>query len=140
MTQTQAKGIDSSNETQEDTHYVLGGTHVDIRIAEQLQAAGPRAAIADDSYTSDDIPGFEGDPATVDGLVEPGVETASAVIIATDPDLRNLLIAQLARAKCDVQRVIAFVNSPDRASLFADAGHEPFCVTTAVAESLGETI
>ena len=139
MTQFRAKGNDSSNETQEAT-YILGGAHVGIAIAEQLQAAGHRVAIVDDSYESSDIPGFEGDPAAVDVLVESGVETASTVIIVTSSDRRNLLIAQLVRAHFDVQRVIAFVYDPDRAPLFADAGHEPFCVTTAVAETFGETI
>ena len=140
MTPFRAKRNDPSSETQEARHYILGGTHVSIAIAEQLQAAGYRVAIVDDSYESSDIPGFEGDPAAIDVLVESGVETASTVIVVTGSDRRNLLIAQLVRAHFDVQRVIAFVYDPDRAPLFADAGHEPFCVTTAVAETFGETI
>lgn len=140
MTQTQAPGNDASNGTQEVTHYILGGTYVGIRIAEQLQAAGHRVAIVDDSYESNDIPGFDGDPAAVDVLVESGVETGSTVIVVTGSDRRNLLVARLVRARFDVQRVIAFVYNPERVSLFADAGLEPFCVTTALAETFGETI
>ena len=81
-----------------------------------------------------------GDPATIDALVDAGVATASTVIVATRSDRRNLLIAQLVRARFDVPEIITFVNDPDRVPLFAEAGHEPFCVATAIAEKFGETI
>lgn len=140
MTPLRAKGTDSSSETRGATHYILGDTHIGIAIAERLQAAGYRVAIINDSYESSGISGFTGDPGTVDVLVESGVETASTVIVGTGSDRRNLLTAQRVRARFDVPRVIAFVHDPDRAPLFADAGHEPFCVTTAVAEAFGKTI
>jgi trk system potassium uptake protein TrkA len=140
MIPLRTKGTDPSSETQEATHYILGGATVGIALAKQLQAAGHRVAIVDDSYDSPEIPGFEGDPATVDVLVESGVETAATVIAATGSDRRNLLIAQLVRTRFDVPRVVAFVHDPDRIPLFEDAGHEPFCVTTALAEACGETV
>lgn len=140
MIPIRAKGADSSNEIEEATHYILGGAHIGTAIAEQLQAAGYRVAVVDDSYESSDIPGFAGDPATIDVLSQSGVETASTVVVATNSDRRNLLIAQLVRARFDVPRVIAFVHEPDRVPLFADADHEPFCVTTALGEAVGEAI
>lgn len=140
MTPPRAKDNDSSDETRRATHYVLGGADVAIAIAEQLQAAGHRVAIVDDSYESGDIPGFTGDPAAVDVLVESGVETASTVIVVTGSDRRNFLVSQLVRSRFDVERVVAFVNAPDRIPLFADAGHDSFCVTTAIAETFGETV
>lgn len=140
MISIQDKGGDSYTEAGEATHYILGGAHVGIEIAEQLQAAGHRVAVVDDSYESSDIPGFTGDPATVDVLVRSGVDSASTVVVATHSDHRNLLIAQLVRARFDVPRVIVFVHDPDRASLFADAGHEPFCVTTALGAAFGDDL
>ena len=140
MIPIQAKGGDSSNGAEETTHYILGGTHIGIAIAHQLQAAGHRVAIVDESYESNDIPGFVGDPADINVLAESGVGAASTVIVAMRSDSRNLLIAQLVRARFDVPRVVAFVDNPDRLPLFADAGHEPFCVTTALSEALVEVI
>jgi trk system potassium uptake protein TrkA len=140
MTPFRPDGAESSTGRKAATHYVLGGTHVGIAIADRLQAVGHRVAIVDDSYEPGDVPGFAGDPATIDVLVDAGVATASTVVVATNSDRRNLLIAQLVRARFDVPRVVVFVNDPDRVPLFADAGHEPFCVTTAVAETFGETV
>ena len=140
MTRLRDEETDSPDGCEEASHYVLGGAHVGTTIAEQLQAAGHRVAIVDGSYGSDDVPRFAGDPATIDVLVDAGVATASTVIVATRSDRRNLLIAQLVRSRFDVPEIIAFVNDPDRVPLFADAGHEPFCVTTAVTEKFGETI
>ncbi|KAA9396387.1 potassium transporter TrkA [Haloarcula sp. CBA1130] len=140
MIPLRAGRTDSSNETEEASHYILGGGQVGTAIAQQLLAAGQQVTIVDNSYESSDIPGFTGDPATIDVLVEAGVETASTVIVVTRSDRRNLLIAQLVQARFDVPRVIAFVHDPARVPLFAAAGHEPFCVTTAIAETFGETI
>lgn len=134
-----ARRGDSSNE-EEATHYVLGGDHIGTAIAQQLQIDGHRVALIDESYESDDIPGLSGDPVEFKVLSEAGVDAASTVIVATRSDPRNLLIAQLLRARFDVSRVVAFVDNPDRLPLFADAGHEPFCVTTALSEALVENL
>jgi Trk K+ transport system NAD-binding subunit len=131
---------DSSIETREATHYVLGGAHVGVAIARRLRAAGHRVAVVDEGYDSDEIPGFAGDPAATDTLVESGVSSASTAIVVTPSDRRNLLIAQLVRARFDVPRIVVFVNDPDQVSLFADAGHEPFCVTTALSETFGGAV
>lgn len=133
-------GDHPSNGVKEATHYVLGGDHVGTAIAERLQSIGHRVAVVDNSHESREIPGFAGDAATVDVLSESGVGTASTVVVATPSDPRNLLIAQLLRARFDVPRVIPFVHEPDRVPLFADSEHEPFCVTTALAAAVDEAI
>lgn len=140
MIQIRDRGGDSADETEAITHYVLGGTHVGIAIAKRLQAAGHVVAIIDESYKPSDIPGFTGDPSAVDVLTESGVNATSTVVVATGVDRRNLLIAQLVGARFDVARVVAFVNDPDLAPLFAEAGHEPFCVTTALSDAVGEAV
>ncbi|AUV82470.1 potassium transporter TrkA [Salinigranum rubrum] len=140
MIPTRSQRGGASKEAEEITHYILGGDHVGVAIAEQLEANGHRIAIVDESYDSHDIPGFVGDPSAPDALSESGVGAASTVVVATRSDRRNLLIAQLVRARFDVPRVITLVNDPDRLSLFVDAGHEPFCVTTALSETVGEAI
>lgn len=131
---------ESSSEQTEATHYVLGGAHVGIAIAEQLQAAGHRVAVVDDAYEPREIPGYAGDPTEFDILSDSGLGAASTVVVASRSDRRNFFIAQLVRSRFDVSRVIPFVHHPDRACAFADAGHEPFCVTTALAEAVaGDT-
>lgn len=130
----QAEGVEDA------THYILGDDHVGIAIAEQLQENGHRVATVSESHKSSDCHGFVGDPSAIDFLSEAGVGAASTVIVATRSDRRNLLIAQLVRARFDIPRVVTFVNDPDRLPLFADAGHEPFCVTTALSEAVGEAL
>jgi Trk K+ transport system NAD-binding subunit len=122
------------------THYILGGAHIGVAIAERLRAEGQQVAIVDEPSPSEDIPSVVGDPAAMDVLAESGVEDASTVIAATKSDRRNLLIAQLVRVQFDVPRVLALVNDPSRRGAFADAGHEPLCVTTMLSEAVGEVV
>jgi len=131
---------DPSDDVQEDAHYVLGGDHVSIAIAEQLQTNGYHVTIVGDSCDSNEIPGFAGDPSALDVLAESGIGAASTVIVATLSDRRNLLVAQLVRSHFDVSRVVVLVNDPDRTALFADAGLEAFCVTTMLSTAVSEAI
>lgn len=129
-----------AEESEQPTHYVLGGAHIGTAIAEQLRAAGHRVVVVDESHESDHVPGVTGDPSAVDVLSESGIGSESTVIVATRSDRRNLLIAQLVRARFDAPRVIVFVHDPDRRPLFSDAGHESFCVTTTLSEAVGEFV
>lgn len=140
MKPARTDGEEPSDETRAATQYVLAGGHVGTAIAERLQSAGHRVAVIDESYDSEQIPGYAGDPSDTDILSQSGVATASAVIVAARSDRQSLLIAQLVRTEFDVPRIIAFVNRPDRRPLFADVGHEPFCVTTALSETVGEIV
>lgn len=140
MIPIRSSGGEPPDETEAITHYVLGGTPAGVAVAEHLQATGRDVAVVDDSYEPSDVPGFSRDPTTVEALSESGVGDASTVVVATGADRRNLLVAQLVRTRFDVPRVIAFVNDPDRLPLFEAAGHEPFCVTTALSEAFGEAV
>lgn len=140
MIPTRTKESDPSGEVGESAHYVLGSDHIGIAIAERLQAGGHRVAVVNEAYEPEDVPGFVGDPADVDVLSDAGVGSASTVIVTTRSDRRNLLVAQLVRARFDVPRIIVFVDDPDRLPLFEEAGHEPFCATTALSEALGEVV
>lgn len=130
----------SSEEVEDATHYVLGGERIGIAIAERLHEESHRVAVVDESYEPDEIPGVPGDPADVRVLGEAGIAAASTAIVATGADRRNLLIAQLVRANFDVPRVIAVVHDPGRLPLFEEAGHEPFCATTALSEAFTEVV
>jgi Trk K+ transport system NAD-binding subunit len=133
-------GSESSDDVEEPVYYVLGGGHAGVAIAERLRTDGHRVVTVDRSYRPGDVPGFVGDPTDLSVLSETGIERASTVVVAMRSDRRNLLVAQLVRSRFDVPRIIGFVNDPDRRPLFTEAGHEPFCATTALSEALGGVV
>jgi trk system potassium uptake protein TrkA len=120
----------------ETTHFVLGGDHVGAEIARRLRRDGHAVAVVDEAPRSDDVLGIEGDPGDLDLLTESGLATAEAVVVGTESDARNLLVAQLVRARFDVPRIVVLVHDPDRLSAVADAGHEPLCVPTMLSETV----
>jgi trk system potassium uptake protein TrkA len=93
-----------------------------------------------ESYESPESSGLRGDPTDVLALEAAGVADASTVVVATRSDRRNLLIAQLVRTRFDVPRVVVLVNVPERLEPLAEAGHEPVCVTSALADVLTESV
>lgn len=146
---------DSPGGTAAATHYVLGGQHLGAAVAHRLQAEGHSVRLvaaaddgpsdpADDLFEASDDPAgidvIRGDPTEAEVLAEVGVTDTSTVVVATRSDRRNLLIAQLVRTRFDPYRVVVLANAPPRLELFAEAGHEPICVTTALSEALMENV
>ncbi|ELZ92651.1 NAD-binding protein [Haloferax sulfurifontis] len=121
-------------------YYVLGGRHLGSAIARHLQAAGRAVYVIDEFHERSEIDGVRGDPADVRTLEAAGVAAASTVVVATASDSRNLLIAQLVRARFDVERVVVLVNTPDRFEMFADAGHKPVCATSVLSGTLAGAV
>lgn len=119
---------------------VLGGGPIGSSIARRLHADNYTVHRVDESNESTDIPGSRGNPANVRDLEEADISNASTVIIATQSDRRNLLIAQLVRANFDVDRIVVLTNDPEREELFEAAGHEPVCATTAITSAIAESI
>jgi len=130
----------SSDAVAPATHFVLGGEHLGLAIAERLQADGHAVTAVDEAYDSAEIPGVEGSPTDVALLAELGLETASSVIVGTRSDARNLLVAQLVRVHFDVPRIVVLVHDPERVAPLAEAGHHPLCVTTALSETVTERV
>lgn len=129
-----------SSEVADSEYYVLGGGHVGVFVAQRLRANGHTVSVVDLSHSSPELPVLRGDPADVRTLNKAGVSDASAVIVATSNDGRNLLIAQLVCAHFDVPRIIVLVSVPHRLDLVAEAGHEPICATTALSEALIDSV
>jgi trk system potassium uptake protein TrkA len=67
----------------------------------------------------------------VEALKEAGIAEADVFIASTDGDNTNLVIAQIAKKKFDVERVIARVMDPARASWYAEQGVATICPTMA---------
>lgn len=131
---------DRPTDREKSTYYVLGGKHLGSAVARRLRADGHPVRVVNESYDRSDTLGVRGDPTDVRTLEAAGVATASTVVVATESDSRNLLIAQLVRACFDVTNIIMLTNIPDRLDVFREAGHEPVCATSALSDALADTI
>ena len=65
----------------------------------------------------------------VDALLEAGIEDADVFVASTNGDNTNLVIAQIAQKRFGVNRVIARVLDPARASWYSQQGLETICPT-----------
>lgn len=131
---------DRSGGAEEAAYAVLGCGPVGTAVAQRLRADDHTVSLVNESHDSSELPGLRGDPTDVRALEEAGVAAVSTVVVATGSDRRNLLIAQLVRAHFDVSRIVVLANVPSRLDLLADVGHEPVCATTALSDSLVESL
>ena len=69
-------------------------------------------------------------------LREAGIEEADAVVVTTDGDNTNLVIAQAAQKHFGVPTVIVRVLDPARAQFYATKGLRIVCPTSAAIETL----
>jgi len=116
--------------------YVLGGSHLGVAVARRLHAAGHDVTLVDANADVDDLPTLRGDPRDVTVLSDAGVTETSTVIVATPDDGWNLLVAQLLRTRFGISEAFVVVHTPERFDLVADAGHEPICATTVLADGV----
>ena len=58
----------------------------------------------------------------IDALVEAGVERADAFVASTNGDNTNLVIAQIAKKRFDIERVVVRVLDPARARWYEEQG------------------
>ena len=70
----------------------------------------------------------------IEALQEAGIEEADVFIASTDGDNTNLVIAQIAKRRFNVPRVIERVMDPARASWYAEQGLFTICPTKAAIE------
>jgi trk system potassium uptake protein TrkA len=69
-------------------------------------------------------------------LREAGIEDADAVVVTTDGDNTNLVIAQGAQKHFEVPTVVVRVLDPARAQFYATRGLRIVCPTSAAIETL----
>ncbi len=72
----------------------------------------------------------------IDALLGAGIERADAFVVSTDGDNTNLVIAQIAKRRFDIQRVVVRVLDPARASWYAKQGLSTVCPTQVAIEML----
>ena len=69
-------------------------------------------------------------------LERSGIERADAFVASTDGDNTNLVIAQIARRRFNVDRVVVRVLDPARARWYAEQGLQTVCPTQTAIELL----
>ncbi len=72
----------------------------------------------------------------LEALLEAGIDRADVFIASTNGDNTNLVIAQIARRRFNVEKVVARVLDPRRAAWYAEQGLETICPTQIAIEQL----
>lgn len=109
-------------------------------MARRLHAADRKVVLIDETADDSELPVVRADPADAATLGEAELNRDTVVVVATPSDGRNLLVAQLVRARFDVERVVVLTNHPDRVEAFADVGHDSVCATDLLADGLVDRI
>ena len=73
-------------------------------------------------------------------LERAGIETADAVVVATNGDNTNIVIGQVVQKRYDVRTVVVRILDPARAKLYADRGMSVVCPTQTAISGLLETV
>jgi trk system potassium uptake protein TrkA len=122
---------------------VIGSGRVGSAVALQLQGSGWDVTVLDEN---EDALGRLGDNwgggfvvghgMDMQLLKEAGIEDADAVVVTTDGDNTNIVIAQVAQKQFEVPTVIVRVLDPARAQFYATRGLRIVCPTSAAIETL----
>jgi trk system potassium uptake protein TrkA len=76
----------------------------------------------------------------VDALTEAGIERADAFVASTDGDNTNLVIAQIAKKRYEIPRVVVRVLDPARADWYREQGLHTVCPTQNAIEMLEDAV
>jgi trk system potassium uptake protein len=129
---------------------VVGSGRVGSAIAKAMLAEGHEVSVLDEDpeaialLNRDQIESWEdlggrftvGTALEIDALLEAGIERADAFVASTDGDNTNLVIAQIAKRRFDIERVVVRVLDPLRANWYAQQGLQTVCPTQTAIELL----
>jgi trk system potassium uptake protein len=115
---------------------IVGAGRVGSAIAKSALVAGHEVSVLDEDPLSherldagqqkswEDAGGrfAVGTALEVDALLQAGIEDADVFIASTDGDNTNLIIAQIAQKRFNVQRVLVRVMDPARAAWYGEHG------------------
>ncbi len=129
---------------------IVGCGRVGSAIAKAMLAEGHEVSVLDEdpeatallnrgqSESWEDLGGrfTVGTALEIDALLEAGIENADAFVASTDGDNTNLVIAQIAKKRFEVDRVVVRVLDPGRARWYAEQGIQTVCPTQTAIELL----
>jgi trk system potassium uptake protein TrkA len=129
---------------------IVGSGRVGSAIAKQMLAEGHEVSVLDEDPEAiallnkgqnenwEEVGGrfTVGTALEIDALLEAGIEQADAFVASTDGDNTNLVIAQIAKRRFSVERVVVRVLDPYRAKWYAEQGLQTVCPTQTAIELL----
>ena len=129
---------------------IVGCGRVGSAIAKSMHAEGHEVSVLDEDPEAiallnrdlgeswEDLGGrfTVGTALEIDALLEAGIEQADAFVASTDGDNTNLVIAQIAKRRFQVERVVVRVLDPARAKWYAEQGLQTVCPTQTAIELL----
>jgi trk system potassium uptake protein len=126
---------------------IVGCGRVGSSIAREMADDGHDVAVIDEDPEAlqrlpESWPGrfLHGHGLDTEVLVEGGIATADAVVVCTDGDNTNIVIAQAAQKHFEVPTVVVRVLDPARAQFYAARGMRIVCPTSAAIETLVEAV
>jgi trk system potassium uptake protein TrkA len=132
---------DTTPHQSDGTTFVLGGGLVGREVATLLAAEGAtveRVTTAPSAAAHPDHRVHVVDSLDAETLEAVGLTDADAVVVLGAEDARNLLVAQLARSRFGVERVVVRVTDPERRDLFERLDVETLDATDAIARTAVE--
>jgi NhaP-type Na+/H+ or K+/H+ antiporter len=125
---------------------IVGGGKVGRSLAERLEDRGENVVLIENDESiierarNDGFTVHKGDGTDTEVLRSAGADNAKIVAAATGDDDANLLVAQLASSKFDVDTVIARANNPDNVDAFEDLGVRTISASMATAWAMDNVI
>jgi len=125
---------------------IVGGGQVGRSLAKRLEDRGENVIVIEHDEDVVEIARDEnhtvhiGDGTDTDVLQAAGAGNARTVVAATGDDDANLLVAQLASSKFDVETILARVNNPGNVEAFEDLGVRAISAAEATASALDNLI
>ena len=133
---------------------IVGCGRVGSTVAKRMLAAGHDVSVLDEDpeavaqlergedRTWEEMGGSftVGTALEIDALLEAGIERADAFIASTDGDNTNLVIAQIAQRRFEIDRVVVRVLDPARASWYEEQGLRTVCPTKVAIDMLTEAV
>jgi trk system potassium uptake protein len=129
---------------------IVGSGRVGSAIAKAMLAEGNEVSVLDEDPEAialldkgqeqswEDVGGrfTVGTALEIDALLAAGIEQADAFVASTDGDNTNLVIAQIAKRRFNIERVVVRVLDPARARWYAEQGLQTVCPTQTAIELL----
>ncbi|WP_115865512.1 cation:proton antiporter domain-containing protein [Halorussus litoreus] len=125
---------------------IIGGGKVGRALAERLEERGENVVVIEadqeiiERTRNAGFTAHHGDGTDTEVLRSAGADNAKIVVAATGDDDANLLTAQLADSKFDVETVIARANNPDNVDAFEDLGVRTIDASSATAWAIDNVI